>query len=121
MIMPTRREPDSWGFSKDAAQVRATAGITAVLHGTSRSDAANVGGMDRQTLRDWVIRFDDEDLMVSLRVSGDVETFHLGFAELDALPGSYACGGCYRLSVRFGRCRAYQLDYGKASGERTER
>jgi hypothetical protein len=57
--------------------------------------------------------------MISLRVSGDVETFQLGFAELDALPGSYACVGCYRLSVRFGRCRAYQLDYGNASGERT--
>jgi hypothetical protein len=28
-----------------------------VLDGASREDAAKIGGMDRQTLRDWVIRF----------------------------------------------------------------
>ena len=31
--------------------------IGAVYDGMSRSEAAKVGGMDRQTLRDWVIRF----------------------------------------------------------------
>jgi hypothetical protein len=29
--------------------------IAAVLDGASRAEAAKVGGMDRQTLRDWVI------------------------------------------------------------------
>src|SRR5207245_3409261 len=33
--------------------------IAAVLDGASRAEAAKVGGMDRQTLRDWVIRFND--------------------------------------------------------------
>jgi transposase len=28
-----------------------------VLDGASREEAAKIGGMDRQTLRDWVIRF----------------------------------------------------------------
>jgi hypothetical protein len=30
--------------------------IAAVLNGSSREEAAEIGGMDRQTLRDWVIR-----------------------------------------------------------------
>jgi hypothetical protein len=34
--------------------------IAAVLDGASREDAAKVGGMDRQTLRDWVIRFNEQ-------------------------------------------------------------
>ena len=34
--------------------------IAAVLDGASREDAAKIGGMDRQTLRDWVIRFNEQ-------------------------------------------------------------
>ena len=30
-----------------------------MLDGASREEAAKVGGMDRQTLRDWVIRFNE--------------------------------------------------------------
>jgi transposase len=43
--------------AKDAAQARRLLAIAAVLDGASRDDAAKIGGMDRQTLRDWVIRF----------------------------------------------------------------
>jgi hypothetical protein len=43
--------------AKDAAQARRLLAIAAVLDGASRTEAAEVGGMDRQTLRDWVIRF----------------------------------------------------------------
>ena len=31
-----------------------------MLDGSSREEAAKIGGMDRQTLRDWVIRFNEE-------------------------------------------------------------
>jgi transposase len=31
-----------------------------VLDGASREKAAKIGGMDRQTLRDWVIRFNEQ-------------------------------------------------------------
>jgi transposase len=37
------------------------AGLVSVLEGASRSEAAKIGGMDRQTLRDRVIRFNDQD------------------------------------------------------------
>jgi transposase len=46
--------------AKDAAQARRLLAIAAVLDGASREEAAKLGGMDRQTLRDWVIRFNDQ-------------------------------------------------------------
>lgn len=44
-------------ISKDVRQSSRLLSIAAVLDGMSRADAARVGGMDRQTLRDWVHRF----------------------------------------------------------------
>jgi len=44
----------------DAAQARRLLAIAAIYDGCSRSEAARIGGMDRQTLRDWVHRFNDE-------------------------------------------------------------
>jgi len=42
---------------KDINQSRRLLSLAAVLDGMSRVDAARIGGMDRQTLRDWVHRF----------------------------------------------------------------
>ncbi len=46
-------------ISKDVNQSRRLLSLAAVLDGMSREDAARVGGMDRQTLRDWVHRFNE--------------------------------------------------------------
>src|SRR5438876_9887242 len=46
--------------AKDAAQARRLLAIAGVLDGASRENAAKIGGMDRQTLRDWVIRFNEQ-------------------------------------------------------------
>jgi transposase len=43
--------------SKDANQSRRLLSLAAVVEGMNRADAARIGGMDRQTLRDWVHRF----------------------------------------------------------------
>jgi transposase len=43
--------------SKDANQSRRLLSLAAVREGKDRADAAKLGGMDRQTLRDWVHRF----------------------------------------------------------------
>ncbi len=43
--------------SKDTNQSRRLLSLAAVLGGMSRGEAARIGGMDRQTLRDWVHRF----------------------------------------------------------------
>ena len=41
-------------------QIRRLLALAAVYDGKSRAEAARMGGMDRQTLRDWVIRFNEE-------------------------------------------------------------
>ena len=46
--------------AKDGAQARRLLALAAVLDGVSREEAARLGGMDRQTLRDWVIRFNEQ-------------------------------------------------------------
>src|SRR3712207_8170314 len=43
--------------TKHANQSRRLLSIAAVLDGMNRTEAARIGGMDRQTLRDWVHRF----------------------------------------------------------------
>src|SRR3978361_1529722 len=48
--------------SDDAATARRLLAIAMVLEGTSRLDAARWTGMDRQTLRDWVIRYNERGL-----------------------------------------------------------
>jgi transposase len=45
--------------SDDAAQVRRLLAIALALDGDPRSEAAERSGMDRQTLRDWVHRYND--------------------------------------------------------------
>lgn len=45
--------------SRDANQARRLLSLAAIYDGMNRKDAAIVGGMDRQTLRDWVHRFND--------------------------------------------------------------
>jgi transposase len=46
--------------SEDADQVRRLLSLAAVLDGMSREAAAEIGAMDRQTLRDWVHRFNEK-------------------------------------------------------------
>src|ERR1700747_148035 len=43
----------------DSAQARRALALALVLEGTSRSEAARSAGMDRQTLRDWVHRYNE--------------------------------------------------------------
>src|ERR1700739_3878372 len=45
--------------ARDVGQARRLLAVAAVLDGAPRAEAAKVGGMDRQTLRDWVIRFNE--------------------------------------------------------------
>ena len=51
---------DLAGKSKDPRQTRRLLALAAVYDGMSRLEAARVGAMDRQTLRDWVLRFNAE-------------------------------------------------------------
>ena len=46
--------------SRDPRQIRRLLALAAAYAGMSRTEAASVGGMDRQTLRDWAHRFNAE-------------------------------------------------------------
>ena len=46
--------------SSDTRQARRRLSLAAVYDGMNRIRAAQIGGMDRQTLRDWVIWFNNE-------------------------------------------------------------
>ena len=65
--------------TRHAAQSRRLLSLAAVLDGMSRGDAARIGGMDRQTLRDWVHRFNHERTIGKL-LKG------FGFAHLSPRP-----------------------------------
>ena len=50
------------GRTKDARAARRMLAIALVLEGTDRTTAAETCGMDRQTLRDWVHRYNAQGL-----------------------------------------------------------
>jgi len=50
------------GRTRDAKAARRMLVIACVMEGQSREDAAETCGMDRQTLRDWVHRFNADGL-----------------------------------------------------------
>jgi transposase len=50
------------GREKDGAAARRILALALVLEGTDRTTAAKTCGMDRQTLRDWVHRYNNEGL-----------------------------------------------------------
>ena len=45
--------------TKDSDQARRLLALALVMEGASRTVAARTAGMDRQTLRDWVIRYNE--------------------------------------------------------------
>src|SRR4051794_2358792 len=50
------------GRCRDAKAARRMLALALVLEGGSRAEAARAAGMDRQTLRDWVHRYNAEGL-----------------------------------------------------------
>ena len=58
--------------SHDGAQVRRLLALALILDGHPRQDAAERSGMDRQTLRDWVHRYNNEGAagLCSIRLGG---------------------------------------------------
>lgn len=66
---------DLRGFAaraKDGAQARRLLALAAVLDGMNRTEAARLGAMDRQTLRDWAHRFNQHgpDGLIDIKPTG---------------------------------------------------
>src|SRR5438270_1819339 len=72
-IAITRHEPGAGELRREAARcrdakaARRMLALALVLEGGSRETAARAAGMDRQTLRDWVHRYNEEGLAASRR------------------------------------------------------
>ena len=68
VVAITRQELDADGLRReavrcaDASAARRLLALAQVLDGASREAAARAAGMDRQTLRDWVHRYNAEGL-----------------------------------------------------------
>ena len=62
--------------SKDGGQVRRLLALALVLEGRSRAEAATLSGMDRQTLPDWVHRYNAEGIAgLKSRIGGGREAY----------------------------------------------
>jgi transposase len=81
--------------SRDANAARRMLALALVLEGCSREDAATACGMDRQTLRDWVHRYNAEGLTglsnrrapgPAPRLSAEQETELAGWIEQGPAP-----------------------------------
>ena len=103
--------------ARDVGQARRLLAIAAVLDGASRAEAAKVGGMDRQTLRDWVIRFNEHgpDGLINLpspgarsKLDGEHRAFLARIVEEGPIPAIHgvvrwrACDLIMRLHEEFG-------------------
>ena len=60
--------------SRDANQVRRLLALAAIYEGGTRGDAAALGGVGLQTVRDWVLRFNakDPDRLIDVLPPGGV-------------------------------------------------
>src|SRR5262245_48507180 len=79
--------------AKDAAQARRLLAIAAVLDGATREEAATIGGMDRQTLRDWVIRFNEQgaDGLINIPCAAQAQRQAQGLSRPNRRGGSDPC------------------------------
>ena len=81
------------GRSRNAAASRRMLALALVLDGASRADAAQATGMDRQTLRDWVHRYNEEGLAGLSDRQGDVGPERLLSPEQEAVVAEWVRQG----------------------------
>ena len=121
----TRRDLSTTGLrreaarSRDAGAARRMLAIALVLDGHSRAGAAAACGMDRQTLRDWVHRYNAEGLagLANRRAPGPAPRLS---AEQEAAVDRWVAEGpeLARDGVVRWRCRDLQERIGRESGVR---
>ena len=71
--------------SDDPDQVRRLLALSAIYDGSTRAEAAQIGGVTRQIVRDWVLRFNEDgpEALINRKAPGKAPL--LGAAERDAL------------------------------------
>ena len=102
--------------SQDTRQCRRLLALAAVAEGRGRAEAAAIGGMDRQTLRDWVHRFNDEGPEGLLDRKSDGRSA----AEADGCAESSAGGDRRALLCAQPRSRRHAPDMAARARERAQ-
>ncbi len=126
-----RHDLDAAGLRRAARRASSVAAsrrmlaLALVLEGTSRTEAAQAAGMDRQTLRDWVHRYNEQGLAGLSDRHGDFGPKRLLSFEQEAEVAEWVRRGpnlaergvvCWR---RADLARAIQAKFGVALAERT--
>ena len=78
--------------SRDAKQVRRLLALAAIRDGQSRTEAARIGGVGLQIVRDWVVRFNAEGPAGLIDRKAPVKRPTLGPAERAALARAVEAG-----------------------------
>jgi transposase len=78
--------------SDDADQVRRLLALAAIYDGATRAEAAQIGGVTRQIVRDWVLRFNEGglDALINRKAPGKLPL--LGAVERQALAAVIEAG-----------------------------
>ena len=97
---------------RDGRVARRLLAIANALEGMSRSQAARLAGMDRQTLRDWVIRYNEAG------AKGRSDRWGTGFA-VAVSEGELAVVKDFGGLVPFWRCRPATADRGCGGPDRS--
>lgn len=111
--------------SSSVAASRRMLALALVLEGKSRTEAAQAAGMDRQTLRDWVHRYNEEGLAGLSDRHGDFGPKRLLSPEQEAEVAAWVRAGpdlAEHGVVRWRRAdlaRAIEAEFGIVVAERT--
>jgi transposase len=110
--------------SKDGAQTRRLLALAAVYEGASRSDAARIGGVTLQIVRDWVTKFNAEGPVGLINKSAPGRASILNAAQREALAATVESGpvpaihGVVRWRI-VDLCQWAHLEFGVSLSEQT--
>src|SRR5215510_12791294 len=104
--------------AKDPNQARRLLALAAVREGKGREEAARIGGMDRQTLRDWVHAYNEKgvDGLINAKAPGrkpKLNPAQKGGGSPDRTPGTRSPGG---RRGALALCRLEKADQGALRG-----
>jgi transposase len=78
--------------SDDADQVRRLLALAAIYDGSTRTEAAQIGGVTRQIVRDWILRFNEGGFEALINRKAPGKPALLGPAEREALAAVIEAG-----------------------------
>ena len=108
--------------SKDAGQSRRLLALAEIYDGAKRTDAARLGDVGLQVVRDWVLRFNAKGPAGLIDGKATGKPRKLNNAQRRALPGSSRVGRSRRPTVSCaGAARTWRFGYSRSFASRSMR